>query len=281
MTVDPSISFDLGGELSLVLDRGERGLKAFPTDGIAKAPSLSLGGLDLSEEGVGFGLPVVKSPDGSIFPGAVEYRPNAADASRFAIAFEMNLVERLSRKGGRSFETKALNLVKEALASIHRGLPFTRRALTAVSNSLRAVFGLDTRFVPVPAIGTILVEYRVERHSGRIAIGARADGLELDPATRIVLMNEAGAKRFDRYEDSSGNSLRGSAIETWRRVDAETANFIDGSSGSFFSAKRKPGATLYRGRELVKDRLSWAGLAYVLSPGSRAFDYEIEVGVVS
>ena len=35
---------------------------------------------------------------------------------------------------------------------------------------------------------------------------------------------------------------------------------------------------MMRGRELLSDRLAWAGLAYVVTPGTKRFSYTIRLG---
>ena len=79
-------------------------------------------------------------------------------------------------------------------------------------------------------------------------------------------MNEQGARCFDRYEDSDGAVLRGAGIGTWDEVGADRASFVSTGHRVAFSLAQAPGARLYRGRELVGARLSWAGFGYSLPP---------------
>jgi hypothetical protein len=274
---------ELGRGLALVLPQGKRSTEGFPTDRIPKAPTLALGDIDLAEEGVGLGLPVLKGRWDSVFPGSLRLRPlgpsKPGGPLGFAIDFEMNLVERLARVGGGSVEGRALHLVKELFALAHRELPWTRPALTALSEALRRVLCMETSFVTMASRGRVRVEYRVDPEAGSVGIRARTLGLALDGGERLVLMNEAGARSFDLYEDSDGLSLEGSRIETWQPVGAGLAIFRSRATGAFFSAARRAGATLYRGRELVAGRLSWAGLAYALPPGEDEFEYDLKTGV--
>ncbi len=288
---EPLLRIELGGGLELALrapsgargaERGQEGGvdPAFPTDRIPKAPTLELIGADLAEEGVGFGLPVLRGPFDTIFPGSFSlYR--SEEPQSFRLDFEMCLVERLAREGSGGGKGRVVDLVKESFAFIHRELPFTRRVLTLLSDFLRGVSGLRTVFVRTLSVGRVRVEYRIDSGSGRIAVRVDAGALASNERTRLILMNEAGARRFDLYEDSDGTLLRGREIESWRQVRADRAAFRDRLSGAYFAARARPGARLFSGRELVGRRLSWAGLAYVLPPGAARFEYEIEAGLGS
>jgi hypothetical protein len=277
--VNAAWSVDLGRGLRLVLPacRGAGG--GYPTDSLAKAPILAMRGLDLAEEGVGFGLPVVRGRLDTVFPGSLELVRRDEDGLGLAIDFTMDLVERIARTRSNRLEGGILHVFKEFFGFVHRELPFTRRALTTLSNRLRIALRMETRFARGESLGKLRVEYRVEPGRGRIAIAANGGGLSLGEGMRMILMNEGGARRFDLYEDSEGTRLVGGRIETWRQVEAKKATFRDEGSGVFFSAHGRPGARLFRGRELVEDRLSWAGLAFVLPVGQLAFDYEMEAGV--
>ena len=139
----------------------------------------------------------------------------------------MCLVERLAREGSGGVKGRVVDLVKESFAFIHRELPFTRRALTLLSDFLRGVSGLRTVFVRTLSVGRVRVEYRIDSGSGRIAVRVDAGALASNERTRLILMNQAGARRFDLYEDSDGALLRGREIASWRQVRADRAAFRD------------------------------------------------------
>ena len=77
-----------------------------------------------------------------------------------------------------------------------------------------------------------------------------AGALASNERTRIVLMNEVGARRFDLYEDSDGALLGGREIETWRRVQADGPP-SGTEAGCLFLRAGETGRRLFRGRELV------------------------------
>ncbi len=191
------LRIELAGGLALVLrdrcrcETVEADDSGFPTDRIPKAPFLAIEGSDLAEEGVGFGLPVLRGRLDTVFPGSF-ILCRSEDEARFELEFEMNLVERLARNGAGPATirpaSQATNLVKELFAIVHRRLPFTRRALTLLSDILRMALGMKTVFTPTRSLGTVRVAYRVDRGSGAIEMRADAGNLSLDAAQRLVFM---------------------------------------------------------------------------------------------
>jgi len=89
------------------------------------------------------------------------------------------------------------------------------------------------------------------------------------------VMNEQGARSFNRYQDSSGAQLHGRSIGSWQEVAAERASFLDVTRGLAFSLRRVSGTRLFRGHELVGSRLAWAGFGYLLPPARTAFGYDL------
>jgi hypothetical protein len=96
----------------------------------------------------------------------------------------------------------------------------------------------------------------------------------------VAVMNEQGARPFDCYRESNGISLRGMEIGTWDEVTAEEASFISTAHGLGFSLRQVPGARLYRGRELIGDRLAWSGFGYSIPPTVTRFTYDLRIGRV-
>jgi hypothetical protein len=190
----------------------------------------------------------------------------------------MNLVERLALPTRRSLVSAALNAVREPLASLHRRYRVLRRVLTGISNAMRAALGIRTTFEHARSLGIIRVTYRLDASAGRVSVRVEARDLAVEGSTELVIMNELGARFFDRYTDSTGCERKGDAIETWQEVAAGQATFHDSGHGVSFTLSGAPGARLFRGRELVQDRLAWAGLAYVLPADTKEFSYDIALG---
>jgi len=248
----------------------------YPSSMIRKGLTMSFGGLELCEEGVGFGVPVLKEPWETIFPGGLRVRTGPSVA---VVEYEMNLVERLSLPTRRSLPAALLNALREPLALLHRRLPVLRKPLTGISNFLRALFGIRTTFERAPSRGTIRVTYRLDEATGKVSVHVETHDISTEGCIELIIMNELGARFFDHYADSTGCELQGDAIETWREVAAARATFHDSRHGVSFTLGSAPEARMFRGRELTEGRLAWAGLAYVLPAETKEFSYDITIGV--
>ena len=121
------------------------------------------------------------------------------------------------------------------------------------------------------------VTYTLRDGDEFVTVDVDLSGVRAGPVTEIVLMNELGAASFDRYADSSGAVLTGAAIGTWDEVRAATASFVSSRLDVMFTLECVPGARLYRGREVVGERLAWAGFGYALQPGPPAFSYAVHM----
>jgi hypothetical protein len=235
------------------------------------------GGHDLSEEGVGLGVPVLKRGLQTVFPGGMELDVKTEGGVWQATAtYCMDLVERLTARGGDVVRPRSVYAAKDALAAVHRRVPALRRPLTATSNAMRRRLGWQTVYEPVERVATIPVTYTVRSGEDVVSIAADLTGVPAS-VTEIVLMNELGAGPFDWYQDSSGASLTGAAIGTWDEVSAATACFASSRGGPAFTLSRVPGARLLRGREAVAGRLAWAGFGYSMRPGAPLLAYEVRI----
>ena len=261
-------------------DRGH-GAPRYPTGSLQRGLLLFDHGLGLAEEGVGFGVPILKRGIETVFPGSVELScERSGTRLRLTAAFEMDLVERLARPGAGSVSSRSLYAVKNSLAALHRRSPALRGALTATSNAVRRSFGWVTTYERVTSAGTLPLTYTVSEGEGDVAVTLDLCDLRRDVVTEVVVMNEQGARHFDRYVDESGVSLRGAEIGTWDEVGAARASFVSVAHRVAFSLGQAEGARLHRGRELIGGRVAWSGFGYSVSPALSTFRYELEVARV-
>ena len=212
----------------LALTIGDRsgGGGGYPTRRLQKGLLLVDRAEELAEEGVGFGVPVLKRGIQTIFPGAVELTSRRVDGDRVVTAaFDMNLVERLAGPGGAPLRSRSLYAAKNALAALHRRSPALRGPLTATSNALRRTFGWVTTFEETERVATLTMVYVVHADEGRVGVSLEPPDAPLDGVTEVVVMNEQGARHFDRYEDADGVALQGDEIGTWNEVDGR-AGFV-------------------------------------------------------
>ena len=250
----------------------------YPTKSLQKGLLLMHDGRELAEEGVGFGVPMLKRGMQTVFPGGVALKERRRGAvHELTAVFELNLVERLARPGAGSLKSPSLYAAKDSLAALHRRSPRLRGPLTAASATLRRTFGWQTTYEQAESTAALKVTYAIDGTKGTVAVAVDMGGLARDDVTEVVIMNEQGARHFDRYEDSDGSALRGGRIGTWNEVSADKASFVSSAHGVAFSLGQVEGARLHRGRELVGARLAWSGFGYSLPPTLPSFGYAITI----
>jgi hypothetical protein len=248
----------------------------YPTSQLQKGFLLFSDRRDLTEEAVGFGVPVLKRGLQTIFPGRVEF--TAGERGRtleIGAIFSLNLEERISRHDSSRVRNKLLYQIKNILAESIRLYPALRGALTASSSALRGIFGWSTVYEDVGNSPRIKMVYAIEKQSGKMAVTVDLDGPDDAGITEVVVMNEQGANYFTQYRDSSGLFLEGKKVGTWDEVAAREAAFINPIQRIAFKLQQAEGAKLYRGRELVGSRLAWSGFGYIYPPTARNFRYEL------
>ena len=274
---DPvKLSAPIGDGLEVKISDRPRG-DEYPTARLQKGLLLFHEGRDLAEEGVGFGVPILKRGALTVFPGAVQLDERRDGPRRvISAAFQMNLVERLAGTEGRGPSSAAFYALRDLLAALHRRLPALRGPLTMVSNIVRQRRGWVTTFEETDTWATLAVTYDIDGDA-RIGITIDTTGLSERGISEVVVMNELGARQFDQYLDSDGLRLRGRRIGTWHDVRAARACFASTGSRVAFSVRQVEGAKLYRGREIVGSRLAWSGFGYSLRPQRENFAFEVRI----
>ena len=234
-------------------------------------------GVELTEEAVGFGVPLVKRGLQTIFPGNVELTWKKEGSTWVVNAqFKLNLVEQISRDGKGNVGNGSFYAAKDFLAEVIRRFPIFRSLLTSISSLLRRAFDWKTTYAEGAAAGEVKMIYTIETGTGRMMVDIDLCDLPAD-LTEVVVMNEQGAHAFDRYQDTSGNSFRGKEVGCWDEVEAEEAWFESTSRHLAFRLRKVEGAHLFRGRELVGSRLAWAGFGYTFPASMRILRYELKI----
>ncbi len=252
--------------------------KGYPTRRLQKGLILLQDGQELAEEGVGFGVPVLKRGLQTVFPGDIELASQRRDSVwQLTALFRLNLEEKIATPGRGSVKCKPLYAVKNSLAALIRRFPRLRGLLTATSNGLRRMLGWETTFEDAGFCTTVKMIYTVDSQTGTVEVEVDTSDLPTDNITEVVVMNEQGAHHFDRYLDSGGTFLRGKEIGCWDEVTAEEAAFISSAHRVAFTLERVKGARLFRGRELIGSRLAWSGFGYSFPPAVERFGYAVRI----
>ena len=248
----------------------------FPSSRLQKGLLLISNGQELAQEGVGFGVPVLKQGVKTIFSGEIELTClHEGSHQEIAAIFFMNLEERLTSQSLGKIKSGSLYRIKNHLADLHRRFPLSRGPLTNISNMLRSIFGWQTIFEDAGCNYPVKVNYSADTNTRTIAVSGDLSGVPKDGVTEVILMNEQGAHYFDTYSDSSGLLLQGEAIGSWEKVTSGTASFLSNAYQLAFTLHQIDGASLYRGRELIGSRLAWSGFGYSLPPSSQLFTYTL------
>jgi hypothetical protein len=233
---------------------------------------------ELVEEGAGFGVPIAKYGDTAYFSSSAQVSFLRQDNCTFVLrkTYSLDAVSKKDLRGvnvNDGFYKLIHKTFEAAYLGRQRLLP-----LFGLSMRLRKGLGVQTRFEKVKSKGEVSVTYQCYRTI--IKVHVDFTGLEKDGCSEILVLNEQGAKRFREYSDSSGLMLSQGQIGPWTKVAAESASFLDKDNGVSFTLKSFDGALLFRGREQVEDRFSWAGMTYVLKPGVKNFNYTVTLGLL-
>jgi hypothetical protein len=275
------ISIPLQGGLELVMSEGPTEGNSYATRQLQQGFRLFDRGQDLSEEAVGFGVPVVKRGLHTLFPGtvALAYQRDGP-LWRVQALFTVNLEERLSQRESPSIRSRAVYLAKDFLAAVIRQSRPLRILLTAASGRLRSSLGLKTVYEPAGFRAALDVHYFIDCATGVIRVSLDASDLGGRGVTEVIMMNEQGGTWFDVYRDSAGGTVGGAGIGAWDRVTAAEASMESKARKVVYTVAGGNGARLYRGREVVGSRLAWSGFGYSFSPTLGGFEYVIRVARV-
>ncbi|HII07716.1 MAG TPA: hypothetical protein HA349_10505 [Methanotrichaceae archaeon] len=273
----PSRGIEIEISKDLTLLAGKNGYQGYPTSKIQKGLVISMKGENLCEEGVGFGVPVLKFGDEAAFPGRSRSKIwKEGDHTVVEIDYDINLVSRLAI-GNRLIDGDRPCRAKGRIDRLHRDHPPLRRTIDLVSVLFRRALSMETRLVEADSYGRAKVVHAISQN-GKIDVQVRympkAEG-----CTEMAIMNEQGASSFDRFCNSEGMDLSSEEIGSWKRTSAEWAGFIDAEHDLFFKLWKTEGAELFYGRETRPGRLAWAGFAHVISMTDRRdFEYKIDLG---
>jgi hypothetical protein len=272
------ISITISQDLSLTIGDQRSKRILYATSHLQKGLAMNYRGLDLAEEAVGLGLPVLKQGLKTYFPGGLELTSLEGEAThRVTALYTINLVEKFARAGKASVGNRPFYAVKNSLAAFIRCFPPARGFLTALSSDLRRLFDWETIYEQDGFSARVGMTYTFEKKTGVLAIEADLAGLPQGNVTEVIVMNEQGAHYFDQYRDSNTLHLSGKDIGCWDEVTADEAGFASSSHRVAFTLPRIPGARFFRGRELIGSRLAWAGFGYSIPPTTKRFNYLVRI----
>jgi len=234
-------------------------------------------GEELIEEGVGFGVPVVKYNDKTYFSSSAEC--SIEENGNLCILVKSFVLDTVSRK--RVWKTSYIDdqfysfvhkLFERAYLGHKNLAPFFNRIM-----ELRRIIKVQTEFTKVKPRGTITFKYSFQ--SSIIKINVNFSNLDLAKCQEILILDEQGSTFFRKYFDTDGLRLFDEGIGAWEVVKAKEASLSDAKEALTFTLRNKEPSVLFRGWEKTKGRFSWAGLNYSLHPGLPTFDYVIKLTI--
>ena len=204
------ISIQIQNNLSLKLNFVPVYRDTYPSKVIQKGLLLFDHGEALSEEGVGFGVPIIKQGVHTFFPGKVELH-KLSEGKNFdvSVVFFINLEEKIGKPGKTVVNNTTIYRIKDSLAGLYRRFKYLRNLLGLISTTGRSMLGWETTYEQTPHCWKIKVTYSICPESGVVWISLDSRNELLDGVTEVVMMNEQGANFFDLYQESGGISLQG------------------------------------------------------------------------
>jgi hypothetical protein len=235
-------------------------------------------GVEVIGEGIGFGVPIVKYSDETVFSGSSSLRVSSAkNIVEIRKEFIMDLVTRDSFRNLK-LENLRIRTLLECISTFYKKqyqnhVNLARPIL--LGRNLLFKFGVKSTFVKTTPKGAIVVTYKIDRN--RIVVKLDISLLYRTNLGRIFILNEQGAHFFRTYSDSESLRLDDEQIGAWNDVISQSARISNEQDKIGFRLKNIEGTKLRRGRELIKGFLDWIGLDYELSAECTQFEYEIEV----
>jgi hypothetical protein len=231
-------------------------------------------GVDVVGEGTGFGVPILKYSDETVFSGSsslhVHKQGNQVTIRK---EFFMDLVERDGFRNLKLENKRIRSLINKICVLYQRHNRLARAILLA--KCLLFKIGVKPSFIKKPSKGKVIVTYTITKN--RIVVKLNFSLLNRNNLEKVFVMNEQGAQTFKVYSDSDGLKLINEEIDAWNNVTAQSAKITDYHDRIGFNLKSIEGSILRRGRELMRGSLDWIGLDYELSPEKDLFEYEIKI----
>ena len=218
-------------------------------------------------ESAGFGLPVWKTGQQTVFPSLLSARmltPNVMEK-----VYQLDLIV-----AWRIFGIKTppvFPAAMEAITARYMRRPGRQQLLLRVRDALCALLKIQSTMIPCRSQGECRVLYKT---TGK-RLGVTVDGERLRGRGELILLNEVSGAPFSRL--LIGQGIReGQDIPAWQPGDSGTM-FVNPQTGLGFALILPPQTEpmpreLACGREIASG-LNWAGLALITA--QRRFGYEV------
>ncbi len=267
-----SITAPLNRHLSLRLYRDNQP-QCLETAALQKGLVLIYKGKELIEEGIGFGVPVIKYHDKTLFSSNAEISISTKTPPSIEKRF---LIDTVSKK--RFYKAYVNDQFYDFIHKLFEKTYLGNNHLLSVNNKimeLREILKIKTEFTKTEPRGVVSLKYTFKENE--IQIKADFSKLKHDGCMELLLLNEQGANTFQSYSDTGGLRLNGREIGAWDVVQAQEATLSSVDGNLSFTLENKRAARLFRGWESTKNRFAWAGLSYSINPKADLFNYTVKL----
>ncbi|MDJ0270483.1 MAG: hypothetical protein NXY59_08060 [Aigarchaeota archaeon] len=220
---------------------------------------MRVSGLGIEGEGMGIGGVVALCGNRAVFP---------LTAEEFMLG--RTLIRRYHMNGvsikfiGRGFVDKPYKKIHSALAPLYvKSRVF--RPFYYFLMAARTVANVRSRFVEVRELGYVDVAYRVDGSMVRVEVDASSLR-----CSRYFVANELSGRLFTKLLVDGRDIGR---IPPWIDLDCDELELFSPTLKLGMKLRRVAGCKLLAGREVLGERLDWAGASY--QPNTRRFSYEV------
>ncbi len=220
-------------------------------------------------EGVGFGVPAVEYLGRILFCTHATVRVRNKELVK---SFSTDTVQRKTWRQRFPVDGRVYLLLERRLVNRYR-LDSRQRAFLFHVMRFISLLGFRLSYQKIRSRGLIEIRYRL---SGRnVEVTVDSSQLIDRRYERLLIFNEQSSG-FDLYKDKI-RTLKGDEIGVWEMTESERACLTSTHARVTFCVRNVEGTVLYRGRELLRPRLDWAGFCYSVPPSKERFEYTIEI----
>lgn len=212
---------------------------------------------------MGIGGPLALSNNRAIFPLDEE---ELDSGQRLVKRFHMNgISQKYIGRGPADFPYK---WIRTRLAPLYMRSSRFRPVFNFLM-AARTVVGIKSHYHRTSGAGYVDIGYVCDHDRVRVEV----DASHLK-AKNFLVANELDGRLFRHM--SIGNSTHPSGIPPWLEVgDDRDVRLAAPSLGLSFHMRHLDACRMFVGREVMGNRLNWAGCSYVAKPGAASFNYEV------
>ncbi|MDO9263890.1 MAG: hypothetical protein Q7U02_07980 [Desulfosalsimonadaceae bacterium] len=237
------------------------------TKGMAKGLVLCCRNAVWAGESAGFGLPVLKTDNLTIFPSL--FSSTLLSPGIMEAVYHLNLISTWQVMGVAA--PAFFSDFAEKLVGVYMNRPGFQQLGLKIRNGIFKIFHIRSTMTPGKSFGYCRVLYQTDDH--RLTLRVNGEGLR-HPG-QLILLNEVSGTGFSRMK--TGRDIRdGRNFLPWQICTMETAienpNLPIGFCLSIPENSGSSGFQMAAGREVGRD-LDWAGLS--LATDRTAFTYHV------